>query len=129
MPVAFSAADITANLVIDVPELYANSANKFFDSLASGTPVFINFGGWQADILRGRNCGIVGWKEPISVIAQNIANKIQNKEWLSTTGNNARDVAEKMFDRNNLADKVEKVITCAYERKVEDCHLFSIDIS
>ena len=39
--------------------MWANSANKFFDALASGTPVAINYGGWQADLLEETSAGIV----------------------------------------------------------------------
>jgi hypothetical protein len=39
--------------------MWSNSANKFFDALASGTPVMINYQGWQADLLRDSMAGIV----------------------------------------------------------------------
>lgn len=34
-----------------------NSANKFFDFLAAGIPVLINYGGWQKEIIEKSNCG------------------------------------------------------------------------
>ena len=36
-----------------------NSANKFFDALAAGKPIMINYGGWQADLLRETQAGLV----------------------------------------------------------------------
>lgn len=42
---AFAAASVVTSFVIDMKELWANSANKFFDALASGTAVAINYGG------------------------------------------------------------------------------------
>lgn len=34
-----------------------NSANKFFDFLAGGLPVLINYGGWQKEVIEKNNCG------------------------------------------------------------------------
>ena len=36
-----------------------NSANKFFDGLAAGKPIMINYGGWQADLLESTGSGFV----------------------------------------------------------------------
>jgi glycosyltransferase involved in cell wall biosynthesis len=47
----FSAADIVCSLFIDLPEMRANSANKFFDGLAAGRPVAVNYGGWHAELV------------------------------------------------------------------------------
>ena len=43
----FLAADMCSSFVLNVKETWANSANKFFDSLASKKPIFINHGGWM----------------------------------------------------------------------------------
>ena len=50
VPDVLSAANVATLLFVDVPEMRVNSANKFFDALASGTPVAINYGGWQATV-------------------------------------------------------------------------------
>ena len=34
-----------------------NSANKFFDGLASGKPIMINYGGWQSKLIKKNNAG------------------------------------------------------------------------
>ena len=52
-----ASADMALSLFADKPEMQANSANKFFDALASGTPISINYGGWQKDIVETTNCG------------------------------------------------------------------------
>jgi hypothetical protein len=36
-----------------------NSANKFFDSLAAGRSIAINYGGWQAELLSSTRAGVV----------------------------------------------------------------------
>ena len=113
MPLLFSAADISISLTIDLPVLHANSANKFFDSLASGTPIFLNYGGWQADLVNSYECGVVGWRKPISEVAEIISDKIQDRNWLKNAGENARRLAEDKFDRDELASQLEEVLIAA----------------
>ena len=40
-----------ASFFIDLKEMWANSANKFFDTLAAGKPPLINYGGWQKELI------------------------------------------------------------------------------
>ena len=39
--------DMGSSFVKNIQELWANSANKYFDTLASGKPILINHEGWQ----------------------------------------------------------------------------------
>ena len=48
-----------SSFVIPIKELWANSANKFFDSLAASKPILINYEGWQAKIIKEDNLGYV----------------------------------------------------------------------
>ena len=57
IPSLLSKATITTSFFIDIPEMENNSANKFFDGLAAGKPVMINYGGWQSELLNDFGCG------------------------------------------------------------------------
>jgi glycosyltransferase involved in cell wall biosynthesis len=46
-----AATNMAISTVIPLKELEANSANKFFDGLAAGCCMLINYGGWQAALL------------------------------------------------------------------------------
>lgn len=59
LPQFYFECSMGSSFVIDIKELWANSANKFFDTLASGRPVLINHNGWQKDIILKRNMGYV----------------------------------------------------------------------
>jgi len=59
MPELLSKATIVSSLFIDIPEMENNSANKFFDGLAAGKPIMINYGGWQAELLSETGCGFI----------------------------------------------------------------------
>ncbi|VXB26289.1 glycosyltransferase family 4 protein [Frigoribacterium sp. 9N] len=57
LPGLLARATFGSSWVIDVEALEHNSANKFFDTLASGRPMLVNHGGWQADVLHERGAG------------------------------------------------------------------------
>jgi glycosyltransferase involved in cell wall biosynthesis len=59
LPAWYSSVDMGSSFVIPVKELWANSANKFFDTLAASKPVLINHEGWQAEVIRNDNIGYV----------------------------------------------------------------------
>jgi|APSaa5957512535_1039671.scaffolds.fasta_scaffold03863_6 glycosyltransferase involved in cell wall biosynthesis len=107
---AFSAANISTSLFIPVKEMWNNSANKFFDTLASGTPVAINYLGWQADIINDSGVGLILPPSDALLSAKKINQAITNKEWLRSSGCSARKIALRDFDRDKLAQRFEKVI-------------------
>ena len=57
LPSLLSASTIASSLFIDLPEMENNSANKFFDALAAGKPIMINYKGWQLDLINNFNNG------------------------------------------------------------------------
>lgn len=59
LPQWYKAVSMGSSFVIDIPELWANSANKFFDTLAAAKPILINHEGWQAEMIRKKNVGYV----------------------------------------------------------------------
>jgi glycosyltransferase involved in cell wall biosynthesis len=51
-------ADAGLQLLKNVPAFYeGTSPNKFFDYLAAGIPVVVNYPGWVAQMVEERNCG------------------------------------------------------------------------
>lgn len=119
MPAVLAAADMAASLFVDLPEMRANSANKFFDALASGTPLLLNYGGWQAELLRQADAGLVTWGLPAEQAAREIARALRDKAWLQRAAANARRLAERMFDRDTLVAGLERVLGAAASRKGE----------
>src|SRR5690606_28538222 len=64
MPALFSAATLSTSLFIPLEPMWHNSANKFFDTLAASRPIAINYGGWQADLIRETGAGVVLDEDP-----------------------------------------------------------------
>jgi len=103
MAAVLSAADLATSLVIDLPELWKNSANKFFDALASGTPIAINHRGWQANLLDESGAGIVLPAGDAHQAARLIAELVCNEAALSAAAGAAQQLATGLFDRERLA--------------------------
>lgn len=113
VPGLLSSADIATSFVIDVPALWANSANKFFDALAAGRPVAINYRGWQAELLEQTGAGIVLPPNDARLAAQQLWALLQAKDRLAHARVAARHLAEQRFDRDKLARQLEEVLKLA----------------
>lgn len=59
LPQLYHECDMGSSFVIPIKELWANSANKFFDTLAAAKPILINYEGWQKDVILKENIGYV----------------------------------------------------------------------
>ena len=110
IPAALSAATVTCALFIDKPEMRPNSANKFFDSLAAGKPIMINYGGWMHDLINVHKCGISMWGNPISYVAKELDKKLKDKAWLESASASAERLAKHKFDRDILASQLSQIL-------------------
>jgi glycosyltransferase involved in cell wall biosynthesis len=114
--VVVKSAQIATSFVVDLKEMWNNSANKFFDALAAGTPVAINYQGWQAEILVTSEAGLVLDTQNISKAAQDLLSVLSDEAWLKTASRKARELAEKEFSRDLLAKKLESILLEAFVR-------------
>lgn len=117
IPALLSAADMAAALFIDLPEMRPNSANKFFDALASGTPVMLNYGGWMHEMVQAKGCGISVWQHSAEDVAAELERKLHDREWLEQAGSSARLLAEEHFDRDVLAGQLIQVLQAAVDEQ------------
>lgn len=77
LPQLYYECNMGSSFVIPIEALWANSANKIFDTLAAGRPILINHKGWQKDIIENNNIGFV---LPVSVTEQSINELIAYSE-------------------------------------------------
>jgi glycosyltransferase involved in cell wall biosynthesis len=120
IPALFSAATMGSCLFIDLPEMRTNSANKFFDTMAAGKPIFINYGGWMHELVSAHNCGLSMWQKPITEVAAELDFAMHDDVWLVKAGRAARHLAENLFDRDELAAQLEQVLAATKEGRA-DC--------
>jgi glycosyltransferase involved in cell wall biosynthesis len=100
------AADIGVVCFAPHPVLAANSATKWYDYLAAGLPVVINYGGWQAEWLERWDCG--RWAPPgdPAALAARIAELAGDAALRERMAANGLALARAEFDREALADKM-----------------------
>nr|WP_217908797.1 glycosyltransferase family 4 protein [Halomonas maris] len=115
IPALLSAATMASVLFIDLPEMRPNSANKFFDALASGTPVMLNYGGWMHELVKQRECGLAMWGKSVAEVAVELNELMQDVNWLAKAGGAARQLAEDCFARDKLAKQLMLVLETVVE--------------
>lgn len=86
------------------------SPNKMFDSLAAGKPVLINAGGWLAETIERNACGRFISPDRPAALAETLMELSQNSGLCAQMGRNARALAEREFDRNLLAARLEGLL-------------------
>lgn len=106
IPDLLSATTIATSLFIDLPEMWNNSANKFFDALAAGKPLMINYQGWQAKILQETGAGIVVPPNKPEETALRLNSLIQDQQKIQKAQKNAQELAYTKFNRNLLGEKL-----------------------
>jgi len=112
----FSAFDVATSLFLPLPEMESNSANKFFDALAAGCCVAINYGGWQAELLREYGAGVRLSNNP-QTAARELRSLADDPGALKAAGLGARRLAVEKFSRDSLAARIEAVLTEATTEK------------
>lgn len=110
MPQLFSAATISLSLFVDLKEMWANSANKFFDGLAAGKPVAINYGGWQAELLQESGAGFVLPATDAATAAKVLTAAARDVPRLVSASKSAKHLAQTRFNRDMLAGQLEEVL-------------------
>lgn len=109
IPSFFRNSNLIISTIINIQALEANSANKVFDGLAAGRAVLINHGGWISKFLESANAGLqLSWN--IDDAASQLNELAKNKELISKMGQNALNLAETEFNRDDLTNKIGEVI-------------------
>ncbi|MGA5301789.1 glycosyltransferase family 4 protein [Nucisporomicrobium flavum] len=120
LPVLLGASTISTSMVRPIPALWDNSANKFFDALAAGRPIAINYGGWQADLLKESGAGLVLDPYDPDAGADSLARGVRDKRWLLDAGRAARGLAIREFSRDLLFERFETVLLRSANRGLAD---------
>lgn len=106
------AADVGLMLLANVPAFYyGTSPNKFFDYISSGLPVLNNYPGWLAEMITEQDIGTVVEPENPEDFAEALKILSNDRSRLKEMSRNARDFAEKKFDRGRLAMEFEEALT------------------
>ncbi|HPD30994.1 MAG TPA: glycosyltransferase family 4 protein [Phycisphaerae bacterium] len=89
---------------------YGTSPNKFFDYIACGLPVLNNYPGWLADMVTANRCGLVVRPDDPEAFADAVIWMRDHRPELKEMGRRARELAEREFGRDRLADQFVRTL-------------------
>jgi glycosyltransferase involved in cell wall biosynthesis len=101
-----NATDLGLQVLANVPAFYyGTSPNKFFDYLAAGLPVLINYPGWLAELVEEHDCGYAVPPDDPARFADALERAAADRDALAEQGRRARALAASMFDRRLLSEQ------------------------
>ncbi|EGU40411.1 glycosyltransferase [Vibrio splendidus ATCC 33789] len=113
-----ASADVGMQVLANIPAFYyGTSPNKFFDYISAGLPVINNYPGWLAGMIEQTQCGFTVQPNDPSSFADALEKAANQRETLVPMGKNARRLAERQFDRIQLADIWVEWVTEVYDDK------------
>jgi len=110
LPQIYYECDMGSSYVIPIIELWANSANKFFDTLAAKKPILINYEGWQKELIQKENIGFV--LPPNLNSIQSIRNFVKythDDKLIHLQKENAIRIAKEKYSTNVAVEKYNKI--------------------
>ena len=107
----FALAAVSVVAFLGLPVLDSNSPAKLYDSLAVGTPVIVTNAGWTKALVEQHGCG---WYVPAGdadALVGQLWTLLAYPEMLAAAGVNGRQLALAEFDRQELAARVQRLLT------------------
>ncbi len=89
--------------------LETGSPNKFFDGLAAGKLIVINFGGWIKNEIENASCGFYTDPHRPTEFVKKITPFVEDKDILRQYQMSARQLAEKKYSRKQLSEQFQKL--------------------
>lgn len=112
-----ASADVGLQILDNIPAFYyGTSPNKFFDYIASGLPVLINYPGWLAEKVSEHRCGYaVPPADPLA-FADALIHAADHRNELLEMGRRSLAIAQSEFSRSELAVRFMNVLEDAATR-------------
>ncbi|WP_339901293.1 glycosyltransferase family 4 protein [uncultured Cyclobacterium sp.] len=99
-------ADFAYISYLPIEVLENSSPNKFFDALAMGLPVIVNFKGWIYDLIEKEKIGLLHPREDHELLIENIEHLQKNLDQYYQMSRNSRRIAETKFDKISAQKKL-----------------------
>src|SRR5207248_1302021 len=89
---------------------YGTSPNKFFDYLASGLPVLVNYPGWMADMITAQGAGVVVPPNDPMAFAEAVIGLADSPVMMAEMARRCVNLARREFLQMDLAQRCVSVI-------------------
>lgn len=106
VPYLLAGAMAGVSTILPIPELQSNSQNKFFDYLAAGIPVFINYGGWQQEILEQNGAGARLNYYDFREAAKTMIDFVYDQSRMHSAGVASKHLARTDYSRDALCERL-----------------------
>ncbi len=107
-------ANVGLMILANVPAFYyGTSPNKFFDYLASGLPVLVNYPGWVAEMVIAQGIGVVVPPQEPAAFAEALMSMADARAATAQMGPRGRNFAQREFLRTTLAQRCVTVMETA----------------
>ena len=105
-------ADLGIQCLKNVEAFYdGTSPNKFFDYIASGLPVLVNYPGWIAELVEANNCGWAVAPDEPARIADALQEAASSPAIAAERGKAALELGRREFDREMLSEEFTQWVT------------------
>lgn len=94
----------------NLPVLQSTSPNKFFDALAAGKPCAVTTPGWLATLVESNECGFYFNPDQPETFVEKISPLLSGPHLLKLYKENARQLAEREFDKEKQIQKLIDLI-------------------
>ena len=92
-----------------LPVLETGSPNKYFDALAAGKMIVVNFSGWIRDEIEVNRCGVFVHPDKAEEFTTRVLPILQNKDGLECYQHAARVLAQQKHSRKQLSESFVKL--------------------
>ncbi len=110
IPALFQRSTLILNTLVNKKALWNSSPNKFFDALAAGKPIAINFKGWLAELIQQHDIGLVLDPTNFQKAAQQITEALSRPLWAEKAGRNAFALGNRDFNRDLLSMRLNETL-------------------
>jgi hypothetical protein len=110
----------------DVPVLATGSPNKYFDGLAAGKLMLINFKGWLKNITESHELGFYVDPTRPEVVSELMGPIALNRANLLKSQKKARAIAETYFSRELAVQKLLKSIDNEHQMVVNGFEVYTL---
>ncbi len=110
----------------DKPVLATGSPNKYFDGLAAGKLMVVNFQGWLKDITEQHEIGYYVDPNQPQMLTDVLSPLVFDKASLKKSQENARLIAETFFSRGLSIQKLLKVLTQDQPKSIKELEVYNL---
>lgn len=109
---------------LDLEILNTGSPNKFFDGLAAGKMIILNFGGWIREVVEKSGCGFYHTPNEPQTFMDEITKYLDSPKRVKECQANARNLAESYYDKSLQIERLIKILNNEKHINLDGAHVY-----